>query len=54
MNKKPTKLKPFKHDPRCRLLIAATCAIGIECKHGHDVCPMCDPCECGQKARRRK
>ena len=36
-----------KHKPECRFLLAATCAVPIECEHGYDVCPKCDPCECG-------
>lgn len=34
------------HDPDCRFRIAATSAAGIECEHGYDVCPICDPCTC--------
>lgn len=37
----------MKHKAGCKFLRAATCAIGIECDHGRDVCPICDPCECG-------
>lgn len=36
-----------RHKPDCKFLIAATGPIGIECEHGSDVCPICDPCECG-------
>lgn len=35
------------HKPDCKFLKAATCAVGIECEHGYDVCPKCDPCTCG-------
>lgn len=31
----------------CRLYKAANCGTPIECEHGYDVCPMCDPCTCG-------
>lgn len=24
----------------------AVCGIAIECEHGYDVCPKCDPCSC--------
>lgn len=35
-------------DENCKFRIAATCAYGIECDHGYDVCPICDPCTCGE------
>lgn len=38
---------PNKHAADCRLYIAATLQFGIECDHGYDVCPQCDPCNCG-------
>lgn len=37
------------HDPnneRCRATIALRCPVGIECRHGYDFCPECDPCTC--------
>lgn len=34
------------HEERCPFRLAATCAVGIECEHGRDVCPTCDPCTC--------
>ncbi len=34
------------HVESCRFRISATCAVGIECEHGRDVCPTCDPCTC--------
>lgn len=34
------------HDPNCRFYRAVTSPIGIECKHGYDVCCECDPCTC--------
>ena len=34
------------HKPDCKFLKAATCSIAIECEHGYDVCPECDPCTC--------
>lgn len=36
-----------RHADDCRFRIAATCAVGIECDHGRDCCPICDPCTCG-------
>lgn len=35
---------------KCRFRLAATGSIGIECEHGHDVCPICDPCTCEEKS----
>jgi hypothetical protein len=35
------------HKNGCRFRLAATCAIPVECDHGLDVCPTCDPCTCG-------
>lgn len=35
------------HKPTCRFRLAETCAIPVECEHGYDVCPECDPCTCG-------
>ncbi len=35
-----------QHIKGCKFLLAATCAIAIECPHGYDVCPKCDPCTC--------
>ena len=35
-----------RHRPQCKFLKAACCPVGIECEHGRDVCPLCDPCEC--------
>lgn len=43
-----------RHNPNCKFLIAATGAIGIECKHGFDVCPKCDPCTCAVEIQRTK
>lgn len=34
------------HIDGCSFRRAATCGIGIECDHGRDVCPTCDPCTC--------
>ena len=38
-----------RHKKDCKFRKAATCAVGIECDHGYDVCPICDPCNCGEK-----
>lgn len=35
-----------EHDPDCRLRAAVTCPVGVECRHGYDVCPVCDQCTC--------
>lgn len=34
------------HSKDCKFRLATTCAVGIECEHGRDVCPICDPCTC--------
>ncbi len=34
------------HAPDCPFYRAANCPVGIECDHGYDVCPICDPCTC--------
>ena len=39
-------MDPFDHAETCPRRTAATCAVGIECAHGYDVCPVCDPCNC--------
>jgi len=36
-----------RHKSDCKFLMAATSAVGIECNHGYDVCPICDLCTCG-------
>ena len=35
-----------EHELGCKFRRAATCAVPIECEHGSDVCPSCDPCTC--------
>jgi len=35
------------HAEGCKLRVATTCTVPIECEHGRDVCPVCDPCTCG-------
>lgn len=34
------------HDPNCRFYRAVISPVGVECKHGYDVCCECDPCTC--------
>ncbi len=34
------------HAVECKFRIAATGSVAIECDHGYDVCPICDPCTC--------
>lgn len=50
MKRKPMKpvkaFGPFNHSELCRLFVAANCPVGVECEHGVDVCPICDPCNC--------
>ena len=38
------------HEPECRFRKALTSAVGIECEHGYDTCPECDPCTCAGSA----
>ena len=37
------------HKPTCKFRKAIACRVPIECKHGYDVCPICDPCTCRNK-----
>lgn len=37
------------HEDDCRYRIATECAIPIECDHGYDVCPECNPCTCEEE-----
>jgi hypothetical protein len=39
------------HAKECRYRISLLCPVGIECEHGWDVCPICDPCTCGATAK---
>jgi hypothetical protein len=41
---------PEPHAETCRYQRAARSPVGIECKHGFDVCPACDPCTCSAGA----
>lgn len=34
------------HREGCKYRIAAAGSVPIECDHGYDVCPICDPCTC--------
>lgn len=34
------------HAPGCKYRTAIVTPVGIECEHGYDVCPTCDPCTC--------
>ena len=42
-----------KHDEACRYRRAAAGSVAIECEHGYDVCPICDPCTCEKLAAHR-
>lgn len=39
------------HKADCPELLARVCSVGIECEHGYDVCPQCDPCTCPRRRR---
>lgn len=36
------------HAADCMFRRAVECPVAIECEHGADVCPICDPCTCGK------
>jgi len=38
-------------NPECHFRLSTTCAIPVECDHGFDVCPECDPCTCSVDTR---
>jgi hypothetical protein len=40
------------HKTSCRFRRAETCALPVECEHGYDVCPKCDPCTCQKESSR--
>jgi hypothetical protein len=35
------------HAPGCLFRQAAAGGLAVNCEHGRDVCPTCDPCTCG-------
>jgi hypothetical protein len=39
------------HAEGCPQWRAMVCSVPIECEHGHDVCPKCDPCTCKPKGK---
>ncbi len=43
----PVSPDPKRHDPNCAHRQAVTCTTPVECEHGFDVRPKCDPCTCG-------
>lgn len=36
-----------KHKEDCRYLAAMRLSVELECEHGFQACPECDPCDCG-------
>jgi hypothetical protein len=42
------------HAADCRYRKSLLCHIGVECEHGWDVCPICDPCTCGAELAGRE
>jgi hypothetical protein len=38
------------HNEKC-LFRLSTCGVAVECEHGYDVCPECDPCTCEDVAK---
>lgn len=43
-----------EHEKGCSYRFAAVCAVPIECEHGYDVCPTCDPCTCKKQQSKTK
>ncbi len=43
---------PDMHREGCAFRKAIESSVGIECEHGFDVCPYCDPCTCQQIAEK--
>lgn len=45
-------------DHACRLRVSILCPVAVQCDHGFDVCPKCDPCTCliekQEKGRRKR
>lgn len=41
---------PSRHKPDCTFWRALSGPVAIECEHGYDVCPICDPCTCQDAA----
>ena len=37
-----------EHMADCKYRIARAGSVAIECEHGYDVCPVCDPCTCAE------
>lgn len=37
------------HDLSCLFRIATSGVVAVECEHGYDCCPKCDPCTCAAK-----
>lgn len=37
----------MKHLPDCPQRLAREGGAAVECEHGYDCCPLCDPCTCG-------
>lgn len=48
------KGKLMPHEKDCKYKKALECPVGIECKHGYDCCPICDPCTCKEKNIKEK
>jgi len=39
------------HRAKCGMRVAALGAVAVECPHGFDCCPECDPCTCDLSER---
>lgn len=41
-----------EHLPKCPYVLASAGVAPVECEHGFDCCPICDPCTCLGEAER--
>lgn len=44
----------WNHARYCKYRISVEGAAAIECEHGFDSCPTCDPCTCANPPRKRR
>lgn len=39
------------HERDCNYRRVLLLRVGIDCEHGYDTCPICDPCDCAELAK---
>lgn len=49
MKRQLQEMKIRIHNDKCRMNLAM--GQSIDCEHGYDVCPKCDPCTCDTPAK---